>query len=96
MSAQVLGRDIDEIREKVERMKEKRNNESEGVRLARQGVEQCYLCASFSSPWPWPFVFTDLATQHSRGQAAGLLETSRGVQGRGRKARAGQCAYFLS
>lgn len=43
MSAQVLGRDIDEIREKVERMKEKRNNEGEGVRLARQGVEQCYL-----------------------------------------------------
>ncbi|WVQ90889.1 hypothetical protein IAS59_004675 [Cryptococcus gattii] len=43
MSSHVLGRDIDEIREKVERMREKKNNESEGVRLARQGVEQCYL-----------------------------------------------------
>ncbi|KIR24538.1 hypothetical protein CNBG_10070 [Cryptococcus deuterogattii R265] len=43
MSSQVLGRDIEEIREKVERMKEKKNNESEGVKLARQSVEQCYL-----------------------------------------------------
>lgn len=43
MSSQVLGRDIDEIREKVERIKEKKNNESEGVKLARQSVEQCYL-----------------------------------------------------
>lgn len=44
MSSEVLGRDIDEIREKVERMKEKRNKEGEGVKRARQGVEQCYLC----------------------------------------------------
>lgn len=48
MSSEVLGRDIDEIREKVERMKEKRNKEGEGVKRARQGVEQCYLCVFFS------------------------------------------------
>lgn len=50
MSSEVLGRDIDEIREKVERMKEKRNKEGEGVKLARQGVEQCYLCVFSPGP----------------------------------------------
>ncbi|EAL19238.1 hypothetical protein CNBH3370 [Cryptococcus deneoformans B-3501A] len=42
MSAHVLGSDIDHIREKIERMKDKRNKEGDGVKLARQGVETCY------------------------------------------------------
>lgn len=43
MSSEVLGRDIEEVREKVERMKkERKEKEGEGVRNAREGVVQCY------------------------------------------------------
>jgi len=43
MSSEVLGRDIEEVREKVERMKKERESkEGEGVRRARQGVVECY------------------------------------------------------
>lgn len=43
MSSEVLGRDIEEVREKVERMESgKREKESEGVRNAKQGVVRCY------------------------------------------------------
>lgn len=86
MSSQVLGRDIEEIREKVERMKEKKNNESEGVKLARQSVEQCYLyvgvgvCVGIGIGIGVWLLLTILTIQGERGQAAGLLETSRGVQ----------------
>lgn len=90
MSSEVLGRDIDEIREKVERMKEKRNKEGEGVKLARQGVEQCYLCVFFSRSGPCPSRLILSNLQGQRRQATGLLERSRGVQGRGGQARAGR------
>lgn len=44
MSSEVLGRDIEEVREKVERMgSERRAKESEGVRGAKEGVVRCYL-----------------------------------------------------
>lgn len=46
MSAHVLASDIDHIREKIERMKDKRNKEGDGVKLARQGVETCYRCVT--------------------------------------------------
>ena len=43
MSSEVLGRDIEEVREKVERMaSEKRAKENEGVRGAKEGVVKCY------------------------------------------------------
>lgn len=44
MSSEVLGRDIEEVREKVERMGSgRREKESEGVRRAKEGVVRCYL-----------------------------------------------------
>ncbi len=49
MSSEILSRDIEEIREKIERMTEKRKDifESEGekaeVRQAREDVVKCYL-----------------------------------------------------
>ena len=43
MSSEVLGRDIEEVREKVERMtRERRAKENEGVRGAKEGVVKCY------------------------------------------------------
>lgn len=43
MSSEVLGRDIEEVREKVERMKRERTEkEGEGVRRAKEGVVRCY------------------------------------------------------
>lgn len=43
MSSEVLGRDIEEVREKVERMgSERREKESEGIRSAKEGVVRCY------------------------------------------------------
>lgn len=43
MSSEVLGRDIEEVREKVERMKQERESkEGEGVKRAKQAVVQCY------------------------------------------------------
>lgn len=44
MSSEVLGRDIEEVREKVERMKKERQaKEGEGVRRAKEGVKRCYM-----------------------------------------------------
>lgn len=44
MSSDALGRDIEEVREKVQRMVEdKKNKETEDVRRAREGVVKCYL-----------------------------------------------------
>ncbi|WRT70296.1 uncharacterized protein IL334_007294 [Kwoniella shivajii] len=43
MSSEVLGRDIEEVREKVERLKERRLRENQGVKKAREQVESCYL-----------------------------------------------------
>ncbi|KAI9633969.1 uncharacterized protein MKK02DRAFT_38640 [Dioszegia hungarica] len=43
MSSQVLSRDIEEVREKVGRMKrEREQKEGEGVRKAKEGVVACY------------------------------------------------------
>lgn len=63
MSSPVLSRDIEEVREKVERMKVNRGGrEGEGVKRAREGVVRCYrwvLCSFplFStigmSEWDW-------------------------------------------
>ncbi|WWC91635.1 uncharacterized protein L201_006581 [Kwoniella dendrophila CBS 6074] len=44
MSSEVLSKDIEQIREKIERLKKhKIDNESKGVKAARDQVEQCYL-----------------------------------------------------
>ena len=43
MSSEVLGRDIEEVRGKVERMKKDREEkEGEGIRKAKEGVVRCY------------------------------------------------------
>ena len=43
MSSEVLGRDIEEIREKIERMKKDREEkEGQGIKKAREGVMKCY------------------------------------------------------
>ena len=43
MSSEVLGRDIDEVRGKVERMtSERKGKETDGVRGAKEGVVKCY------------------------------------------------------
>lgn len=44
LSSGALGRDIEEVREKVERMrKESSGKEGEGVRKAKEGVKRCYM-----------------------------------------------------
>ena len=51
MSSPVLSRDIEDVREKVERMKSGREvKENEGVKRAREGVVKCYKCVIVSSP----------------------------------------------
>ena len=43
MSSEVLGRDIEEIREKIERMKKDRMGQvGKGVQSAQEGVRKCY------------------------------------------------------
>lgn len=43
MSSEVLGRDIEEVREKIERMKRDRlGNAGQGVQSAKEGVRKCY------------------------------------------------------
>jgi altered-inheritance-of-mitochondria protein 13 len=43
MSSEVLGRDIEEVREKVQKMaKERGEKEGAGVRKAKEGVISCY------------------------------------------------------
>jgi altered-inheritance-of-mitochondria protein 13 len=43
MSSEVLGRDIEEIREKIERMKKDRMGQvGKGVQSAQEGVKKCY------------------------------------------------------
>ena len=43
MSSEVLGRDIEEVREKVERMrKERGEKEGAGVTAAKESVVRCY------------------------------------------------------
>lgn len=43
MSSDALGRDIEEVREKVQRMVEdKKNKENDDIRRAREGVVKCY------------------------------------------------------
>jgi altered-inheritance-of-mitochondria protein 13 len=43
MSSEVLGRDIEEIREKIERMKKDRMGQvGKGVQAAQEGVSKCY------------------------------------------------------
>ena len=47
MSSEILGKDIEEVREKVQRMKKERTEkEGEGVRRAKEGVVRCYLYVS--------------------------------------------------
>lgn len=44
MSSDVLGRDIEEVREKVERLAAQRNiKEGQAVKSAKEGVVKCYL-----------------------------------------------------
>ncbi|KAK4687928.1 MICOS complex subunit MIC19, partial [Tremellales sp. Uapishka_1] len=44
MSSEVLGRDIEEVREKVERMtRARKEKEGEGVRSSKSSVVKCYL-----------------------------------------------------
>jgi altered-inheritance-of-mitochondria protein 13 len=44
MSSEILGKDIEEVRDKVQRMKKERTEkEGEGVRKAKEGVVKCYL-----------------------------------------------------
>jgi len=43
MSSEVLGRDIEEVREKIERMKRDRLGDvGKGVQSAQEGVRKCY------------------------------------------------------
>jgi altered-inheritance-of-mitochondria protein 13 len=47
MSSEVLGRDIEEVREKIERMKTGRLGEvGKGVQSAQEGVRKCYKYVS--------------------------------------------------
>lgn len=45
MSSEALGRDIEEVRDKIQRMRSERasKEEGQGIRRAKDSVVQCYL-----------------------------------------------------
>lgn len=75
ISSNVLGRDIEQVREKVERMKKERNEkEGEGVRKAKEQVVRCYKEKSDRPLDCWKEV------ENFKGEVAKLEKVSRVVR----------------
>ncbi len=109
MSSEILSRDIEEIREKIERMGGKRKEvlggegEKAEVKKARDEVVKCYLWVSARycrvagevDIAELGLTLHRAACQEQAGAAPRLLAGSRDFQGIGQPARAGEAAQAL-